>query len=221
MIDASTPSSPRSPSPPDGLLDGELVWLPERGLGWYPVTPRRYDGEYWAKYLAYDATYTGAGLTAARIEFVRRYWAGEVCDIGIGGGRFATEIGARGYDVNPHAVAWLEVCGMYHDPYRIPVEAATFWDSLEHIAEPAPLLANVRRWAFVSIPIFRDPEHLLHSKHYRRDEHWWYFTREGFIEYMAARGFAHRGLSYVEQTLGREDIETFAFYRPQAEDRDD
>jgi hypothetical protein len=39
---------------------------------------------------------------------------------------------------------------------RTPVDVACFWDSLEHIHNPTPLLQNVRRWVFTSLPIFRN-----------------------------------------------------------------
>ena len=47
------------------------------------------------------------------------------------------------------------------DPYVVPFEAMTLWDVLEHIPDFQALLANVREWLFVSLPIFRDAEHVL------------------------------------------------------------
>ena len=136
-------------------------------------------------------------------------------DIGIGGGRFVTEHpNAKGFDINPEAVAWLQWTGNWVDPYSSIVEAATFWDSLEHIHDPRPLLRNVRRYCFVSLPIFKDCNHILRSKHYRQDEHCWYFTRRGIVLFMKAFGFEQIKVCTMEQACGREDIETFVFGRP-------
>jgi len=71
----------------------------------------------------------------------------------------------------------------------------------------------VRKWLFVSLPIFRDAEHVLRSKHFRPQEHVWYFSRDGLIYAMKQCGFDLVSESNVETELGREDIGTFAFKR--------
>jgi len=199
----------------DSLAAKSLVWLPEFGVGYYPVTEAPYDAAYWEKYLAMDASATGERLTADRAEFVKDFSEKglTVCDIGIGGGRFVREMDAKGFDINPKAVGWLTTEGRWHDPYAAPVDVATFWDSLEHIHNPAPLLANVKRWAFMSVPIFEDSAHILRSKHFRKDEHCWYFTRQGLMRFMRHHGFECVSVSFMEQNAGREDIESFAFQR--------
>ena len=107
----------------------------------------------------------GAALTQARIDLVRRHFDGQVVDIGIGGGRFVTESGAMGFDVNPEAVDWLKAQERYYDPYQHHAEAVTCWDSLEHIPEPEKLLDHVGEWLFVSMPIYKDQADCLASKH--------------------------------------------------------
>lgn len=184
------------------------------GLGFYPVRARPYDAAYWDKYRGYDQTPTGAALTQCRIELVKHYWSGRVVDIGIGGGRFMLEHGdAGGFDINPVAVEWLRQHEALVNPYTAPMDAACFWDSLEHIHDPAPILRNIRHWCFVSLPIFRDATHILMSKHFRPDEHCWYFTRKGLSIFMERFGFRLAERSTIEQKAGREDIETFAFRR--------
>jgi hypothetical protein len=89
----------------------------------------------------------------------------------------------------------------------------TLWDVLEHIPDYRPLLANVRQWLFVSLPIFRDAEHVLRSKHFRTDEHCWHFSRNGLVYAMKLCGFALVSESSFETDLGREDIGSFAFRR--------
>lgn len=187
--------------------------MPELGIGWYPVSAQPYDGAYWKAYRERDASPAGEALTKTRMALVLRHWSGEVCDIGIGGGRFVRSYGnASGFDVNPHAVTWLMDRGLYRDPRRDPCEAATFWDSLEHIHDAGAILANVKRWCFVSLPIFTGPDHILRSKHYKPSEHCWYFTRAGFERFMGGFGWEMREHGTGEQPL-REDIESFAFER--------
>ena len=65
----------------------------------------------------------------------------------------------------------------------------------------------------MSIPIFEDGEHVLRSKHYRKDEHVWYFTARGLINVFADCGFDLVDMSRIETDIGREDIGSFAFKR--------
>lgn len=173
-----------------------------------------YDENYWNKYQALDATPCGTALTSMRMELVSRHWSRRVIDIGIGGGRFVAERpDTRGFDINPHAVKWLTNRLSFFDPYSVTCDAMTFWDSLEHIYDPVPLLNNVRRFVFVSLPIFRGPADILASKHFRRDEHCWYFTRLGLTRFMRRCGFRMLEISEMEQAAGREQIESFVFER--------
>ena len=198
------------------LTQKALTWWPELGMGWYPVTESPYDAAYFAKYCLMDQTNAGQALTEARIDLVRRHYRGECCDVGIGGGRFVVESGARGFDINPDAVAWLTGRGLFSDPYHVAFDALTFWDSLEHIHDIHGVLARAGKFVFVSIPIFDGPDHILRSKHFRKGEHCWYFTRRGFIDFMVREGFAPLEISLMEQDIGREDIESFAFVRREA-----
>ena len=197
---------------PDGFED-KLVWWPELGMGWHPAPPMSYEKDYWDKYVEYDATKMGEALTRFRLKFVRKFWHGEVVDIGIGAGRFVQESGGKGFDVNKSAVKWLKNNDMYCDPYEQPVQAITCWDSLEHIPEPVKLLDQVTKWVFVSLPIFPDANRAHKSKHYRPGEHIWYFSERGLIHWMAEHGFRLVGHSDEETKIGREEIMTYAFTR--------
>lgn len=199
-----------------------LTWWPEIGVGYYPVEEgtKPYDSEYFARYQRQADTDIGRKLMDARVYFVARHYPrGPVVDVGIGSGAF---IDARdawgedltfGYDVNPNALDWLEMRAAYLNVYRQRVEVITLWDVLEHIADFPRLLANVTTWAFVSIPIFRDCDHVLRSKHYRKDEHCFYFTADGLIGVMRDLGFECIEQNDMETQLGREDIGSFAFRR--------
>lgn len=200
----------------DSLSANRLSWWPDLGMGYYPVTAAPYDGAYWDKYRALDRTPVGDRLTAARVSLVQRFYKGPargLVDIGIGGGRFVDDMDCAGFDINTEALIWLEKHGRYVNPWAAPVEAATFWDSLEHIHDPRPLLANIKAWAFVSIPIFENYAHVRRSKHYRTDEHCLYFTRPGLTRFMGGAGFELVLSNTMEQSAGREDIGTFVFRR--------
>jgi len=196
------------------LRYNKLEWLPEIGIGWFPVTANPYDANYWNNYRRLDATFTGLQLTDMRMDMVTRHTKGAVVDIGIGGGRFVENMaGARGFDVNPQAVAWLHERGLWLDPYAAPVHAATFWDSLEHIHEPSALFANIEQWAFISTPVYLDADDVMRSKHYKREEHCWYFTVEGLRRFMFLGGFEMVEHNGMEREAGRDSIDSFAFKR--------
>ena len=191
-----------------------LNWKPEIGIGYYPVKETPYDAEYFQKYSAYETSDIGIQLNSARLELVRRYVnASEVIDIGIGSGMFMNEANCEGFDINPVAIELLKKSGSYVNPYERKSRHATFWDSLEHITEISDIFENITGYAFVSIPIFRSCEHILQSKHFRKDEHCWYFTEKGIEWFMESHGFFLVEHSTIEIDIGREDIHTFVFRR--------
>ena len=195
---------------PDGLTDC-LLWAEELGMGWHPRAPMQYDGSYFENYRRLDATEMGEALTQVRVDMVRRHHQGEVLDVGIGGGRFVTECGAIGFDVNPEAVKWLEEQGLFRDPPQ--AAALTFWDALEHIPSPARALEGAAEWVFVSMPIYLDSADALASKHFKPGEHLWYWTKDGLIRWFHRHGFACMEVNQAESDLGREGIMSFAFKR--------
>jgi len=198
------------------LQKDSLLWLPEHGIGYYPVKESPYDSAYFDKYVKYANTSMGIKLTEARVKFVDKYWKSNIVDIGIGCGDFIEKrknSKTFGFDINPKGVKWLCGRNIFFDPSKQKIEGATFWDSLEHIHDPNPILRNVTNWIFVSIPIYRDAEHILKSKHFRKDEHCWYFTNKGFLSWMASKGFECVEISQFESILGRQDIWSYVFKR--------
>ena len=200
---------------------GRLTWWPQLGIGHYPVTAgvEPYDREYFDRFGRDAATPLGLSLMHGRINFVDLHYQGTLIDVGIGSGAFVELRNVRkgfptyGYDVNPAGIQWLEERGLHADPYLAQFDAVTLWDVLEHIPDYRPLLANVRQWLFVSLPIFSDAYHVLRSKHFRPTEHCHYFTRDGLLYAMKLCGFDMVAESDFETALGREDIGTFAFKR--------
>lgn len=204
---------------PISTVDG-LTWNPS-GIGYcQPSVYSRliYDQAYFDAFDRNARTDLGRALMHARCNFVEQHYRGVLIDVGIGSGAFI-ELRQRrrrptyGYDINPAGIRWLEQRKLFIDPYLVAFDAMTLWDVLEHIDHFEPLLANVREWLFLSLPIFRDREHARTSKHFKPDEHCWYFTRDGLVSAMTDCGFTLVTESNIESELGREDIGTFAFRR--------
>lgn len=192
-----------------------LVWLPELGMGRYPVPKTRpYDEAYFSRYQELADTDLGRELTAARIRLVARHYTGPVLDVGIGAGQFVTaRPETKGYDVNPAGVEWLKERGAWANLYRDRYPALTFWDSLEHIDRPDVAVGRAEKWVFVSVPIFSGAEHVIRSRHFRRDEHIWYWTHDGLVSWFAEQGFELMESNGIETHLGREGIGSYAFAR--------
>lgn len=195
-----------------------LKWDESLGIGTLPVniSEAQYDRAYWDKYVSYRSNAIGEKLMKARVDLVSKHVGDEeVVDIGIGSGHFIDVRKARtfGYDVNPVAIRWLLDRSLWWDPYFRDPDHVTCWDSLEHMARPDAFVHCVKKTAFVSIPIFTDEGHIRRSKHYRPDEHFWYFTRDGFVGWMRRHGFCLLEESRMETDLGREDIGTFVLGR--------
>lgn len=211
-----------------------LQWAPEIGVGFFDCdhfnegkTAEVYDESYFAKYRAMATSETGLALNAFRAALVLKYAPMLVrqnyslLDVGIGDGAFLstmdpyrTWLEAFGCDINPTAIAFLIERGQLGS-YGVEqhFDAVTFWDSLEHFRDPRVPLRAVRDMAYVSIPIFHNADHALRSRHYRKDEHFWYFTREGFLQFAHGEGFDAVDIVSTEVALGREDIETFVLKR--------
>ncbi|HIE3812607.1 TPA: methyltransferase domain-containing protein [Enterobacter asburiae] len=196
-------------------LENGLVFLPELGIGRYPVpVSRPYDEQYFAKYQQLADTETGRALTQSRIELVDRHFHGPVLDVGIGAGQFvSTRPGTLGYDVNPAGIAWLNERGAFADLYANKWRALTMWDVLEHIDEPEMAVQQASEYVFVSIPIFTDAGDILRSHHFRKNEHIWYFTDEGIRRWFAEQGFTCAEQNTIECQLGRKGVASYAFRR--------
>jgi hypothetical protein len=195
-----------------------LMWFPEAGYGYFECdTEGVYTSDYFDRFARQAETPVGAAIMDARCDLVSRFGVETLLDVGIGSGAFLSawwSIGGGGFgdDVNPAGVAWLDGRGKRR---RLASghDVVTFWDVLEHIRRPDEALANVKRLAFVALPIFRDGDHVLTSRHYRKDEHFHYWTRAGFIAFAESCGFRVVYAGADETLLGRDDIETFVLER--------
>lgn len=199
------------------ILENGVLWDHARGIGYYPAKSENvYDSAYFEKYRAYEKTEMGKRLLDFRLSLVQSFVRGlPLVDVGIGCGTFVEKRGddTFGYDVNPFGVQWLAERGIWWDPWFRRMPSASFWDSLEHVDNMEDLIRRIDGFAFVSIPIFSGPDHVARSKHFRPDEHFWYFTRTGLLETFLGAGFRVVEESSEESKIGREDIETFVFAR--------
>lgn len=199
----------------------DLFWSDALACGYYPVDPADwpYDAQYFAKYQTYAQSDLGKKISTFRADLTEAHAkAGDIIlDVGVGCGAFLLEMKTRrpriwGYDVNPAAVEWLKGNGMFLAPDGRP-DVMTFWDSFEHIPHPDKVIEHARHCVIMSIPIFWDAAHARRSKHFRTDEHFWYFTTDGLVRFMRGCGFRLEQIEHAETRLGREDIETFVFKR--------
>ena len=178
----------------------------------YPVS---YDESYFNKCLSYEDQEIALKINLGRINLVKRYHEGWVLDIGIGSGEFIKKRPfTMGYDINPTAVRWLKSNCLYSD--RIDLyNAFTLWDVIEHIPEPSHYFRMMpsTSFLFTSIPLFKDLTMIRESKHYRPNEHLYYFTEEGFKYWMRQHGFCLLEMDDFETDAGREEIYSFAFIK--------
>lgn len=204
--------------------DGDLMLCEQHGLAYQADMEAgrvSYGADYLAKVDAYEDTDIARAVNAGRCALLERHLkkGATVLDIGAGSGAFvraaqAAGFAAKGYEVIPEAVARLRESGDFEDdPRGFP--AVTFWDSLEHMEDPEAWLRKLGKGTkvFASLPLFHDLRLIRNSKHYRPGEHLYYFQLNGFVGWMAERGFRFLELSGHEMDAGREAIGAFAFWR--------
>lgn len=173
-----------------------------------------YDEAYFHKCASYDQDIADR-VNEGRVALVDKYHTGYVLDIGVGSGDFISKRPkTKGYDANPYANIWLKERNLYDDRI-MDFKAVTLWDVLEHIDDPSAYFKHITRNAhvFVSLPIFSDLTQIRQSKHYRPNEHLYYFTRDGLVDWMAMYGFSLKEESDHEIKAGRESIGSFVFRR--------
>jgi 2-polyprenyl-3-methyl-5-hydroxy-6-metoxy-1,4-benzoquinol methylase len=193
----------------------------ERGVAYQRDMSKRvaYDAAYLANYDAYSANAVSGALNAARVEMLARHVqpGSSVLDIGAASGVFvraacAAGFGARGFDVIPEAVERLKAADLYADNAG-DFDAVTMWDSIEHVDMPELYLKHIKKGSTLvtAIPVFEDLTKIRQSKHYKPGEHFYYWTADGFVDWMAMYGFRLVERSSHETELGRESIGAFAF----------
>lgn len=201
------------------IVDGDLVLKPEQGFAYQAdLSPMDYSDVYLAKFTAYDRAIE-AKVLAGRIALIKRHLplGAMVLDYGAGDGAFVREaydhaFQVKGYEVIPEMVEKLKESNLYaEDPERF--EAVTAWDVLEHLPRPQDLLRRCDEYLFLSVPIFTDLTRIRESKHYRPNEHLFYWTDAGLVRFLVDHGFKLLERSSHEEVAGRESICAYAFKR--------
>lgn len=176
-----------------------------------------YDKQYFQNYVERANTFVANALNKARVDISHTY-CNCLVDVGIGSGEFIinSKVKTYGYDINPVGVEWLKQRNIFVDPYQeIPSDVMgwTFWDVIEHIPEPQHLFEKIPsgHYIFVSIPIFENLKKIRENKHFKPNEHYYYFTKNGFIQTICNYGFEFLESNDHETLAGREGILTFAF----------
>jgi hypothetical protein len=197
--------------------DGDLM-VTNRGVAYQKDRDQivAYDAAYYDKCAGYDGQEIANKINAGRVAFVaKHYGIGKVVDVGIGSGEFIrSRPDTYGHDVNPAGIEWLRRNDLWV-PRISGFGAATFWDVLEHVEEPETYLRQIglHCYLFASVPIFYELSAIRTSKHYRPGEHLYYWTAEGFVDWMQMHGFLCLEQSDFEIQAGRESINSFAFRR--------
>lgn len=180
-------------------------------------SPVPYDDAYFDKYVGYEGQDIARKINKGRVALVNTYAGSftDVLDVGIGSGEFIKSRNHTfGIDVNKKAMAWLREHGRAASSLA-GFRAYSFWDVLEHIETPENYFNQMAEgsYLFTSIPVFGDIQRVRNSKHYRPNEHFYYWTEAGFVDWMRLYNFRLLERDDFETEAGREDIVSFAFRR--------
>lgn len=192
-----------------------FIWLPEIDAGFLtnPVNNDIYAKPYFDEYTKRANTEIGRQINEFRVQLVNKYIGSEsIIDVGIGSGTFIEARGGQtyGHDINPIAIKWLMDRGLFQDPQNGTIYNKCFWDSLEHIPDPRPIILG-SRFIFVTMPIYSSAYCALNSKHFKPGEHVWYFTKNGLIGWLNRLGFDCLEIRDDEEKIGRQGVLTFVF----------
>jgi len=211
------------------VRDGDLTLFESLGIAiqtdLHFAVPVPYDKEYFQKYQQYEGSPIARAINQGRVALIQKYCGdSDILDIGIGSGEFLRAVDrARtgrcfGFDINPYGIELLKRENRFINPYTsLPgsLGGMTCWDSLEHLTDPSALVSCLYpgQYLFLSLPIFSDLRRIRESKHYRPNEHFFYFTDRGLVTWLEGRGFELQERSAFETEAGREDIYSYVFLR--------
>lgn len=198
--------------PAADLTAADYLHAPE-GTRQRDPTPRvRYDRDYIeARYAAIDDRVADlAWRRVAVLDVLTSPQDGAgVLDFGCGTGRVVEEFLARGWLGRGHDLAYsgpdvdygygwhrgmfLPAAGAL-DPAGRPWHAVTFFDSLEHLPDPAACVRSLApEWVMVSVPWCHRPQDwdwFGPWKHRRPGEHLHHWNRETLVAFFAGLGYA-------------------------------
>lgn len=175
------------------LSRGCLQWLPEYGIGYYPVGEIVYNEDSFAKHQLLEEYDCRKVLNEERVRLVNQHTKLDVLDIGIGGGAFVLEREQTfGFDHDPAATDWLIQRKLYRHPFR-GANSLTFWDSLQSIHDPRLYMSGAKEYLFISTPIYENADQawfdIVDRSREAKVTQCWFWTYEGLILFMSAFGF--------------------------------
>lgn len=170
-----------------------------------------YDEQYFRKYLNYPVT----EIAKLRVNEIKKFIAphtGAVIEIGYGTGNFLMEMkryGYKPYGVEINRYAWLHTREIQEIPRLGPwpeSDCVAFFDSLEHSQE----ILTYLHLAFKSSPLVcisvpdtgnRNLVDFHKWRHYRPDEHFWYFNEKTLTKLLSSFNFILLNSSHVEDQM--------------------
>jgi len=179
-----------------------------------------YDNDYFEHYVILEDSEISKKINSARTNLTEKY-VKCLIDIGIGSGEFIKKSKCKtyGYDINLKGINWLKEKGKFVDIYNkeLPedIQGWTFWDCLEHIPEHSNIFNILKKgqYLFLSLPYFDNLDKIRDSKHYKPNEHYYYFTQDGLINYMKDCGFDLLEYNFDETKSGRSNIIACCFIK--------
>lgn len=173
--------------------------------------PSIYDRSYEIKYDRYERTATGQKIQKLRHDCVKRHIPSSgrirLLDFGCGVGSFLkvfinNNIRTDGYDINPYT-NFCDISVLFKK-----YEVVTFWDVIEHLRYPAPIIKALNPiYLFVCTPSIDDwtnqsrndyPWMLTEWRHYMPVEHCHYFNEQSLTSLIKSCGYKILEVNYNE-----------------------
>jgi hypothetical protein len=120
-----------------------------------------YDDEYFKERHRYEKTYIYKKIKQECIKLVDAFCEEQVLEVKIGDTNIMKKVRKSTYD------------------------GITFWDSLDRLQNPGEILWSVLLdvFVFVSIPIIKDLSEIQSTEHFKPNERYYYFTKDGLVYY--------------------------------------
>ena len=197
------------------IQDNDLNICYKKGLAYQNDMKQSisYDNNYFEHYVVLEDTEISKRINAVRTSITEKH-VKCLIDVGIGSGEFIKKSQCKtyGFDINQKGISWLKERNKFVDIYNEPipedVQGWTFWDCLEHVPEHSKIfnLLQKDQYLFLSLPYFENLDKIRESKHYKPNEHYYYFTQHGLIDYMKDCGFELVEYNFDETKAGRSNI---------------
>ena len=135
----------------DAVIDGDLALCEGEGVAYQVDRSHRvqYGPDYFAKVAAYEGGEIARRVIDGRLALAARHArpGARLLDYGCGSGEFlraalAAGFDARGFDVMAETRDWLASRALWADN-PAAFEIVTAWDVIEHLENPAELLARI------------------------------------------------------------------------------